>query len=136
MNCVTSGSSVLIVDQSSENREVLRTVLQRQGCEIYEADGDRHGLSLAQKHQPKVVVLDLDSLNLEDTTVLAEFDQHAKKENASVVLLGRVPKSNPAPANSNVVAKPYHYAPLIRKIEELLRLAEPTNEPGRSLDLD
>lgn len=117
-------SGVLIVDQSPENREVLRTVLQRHGFEIFEAERDTDGLTMAEQCHPKVLVLDMDTLDSADRSVIEEFDHHAQKENASVVLLGRVPKASLPLANSDVISKPYHYGPLIRKIEMLLRQAE------------
>lgn len=129
-------SRVLIVDQSSENREVLRTVLQRHGYEIFEAERDTDGLSLAGKCHPSVLVLDMDTVDPADSTVIEGFEHHARKENTSVVLLGRVPKSGQPPANGDVVTKPYHYGPLIRKIEELLKRSEspPTDtEPATEL---
>lgn len=119
---------VLIVDRSPENREVLRTVLQRSGCEIFESDRAAEGLSLAEKCRAKVLVVDLDTVNSAGPNALAGFDEQAKSENGSVLLLGRIPKCKDGVDHKNVVPKPYHYAPLIRKIEELLRQAEPTCE--------
>ena len=125
-------SRVLIVDQSPENREVLRTVLQRHGYEIFEAERDTDGLSLAEQCHPKVLVLDMDTINSADREVIAGFDHHAQKENTSVVLLGRVPKSQLSLANSDVISKPYHYGPLIRKIEMLLSQSEQPSERSRA----
>lgn len=120
-----NASRVLIVDQSPENREVLRTVLQRHGYEIFEAERDTDGLSLAETCHPKVLVLDMDTIDSADRSVIEGFDQHAQKENTSVVLLGRVPKPHLPLTNSDVVSKPYHYGPLIRKIESLLSQTNP-----------
>lgn len=116
--------TVLVVDRSRENREVLRTILMRRGCRIHEANSDVTGLQIAQQCHAKVFVLDLDTVNPADEQICADFHRRAREENASVVLLGRVTKSeSPLPA-TEVLSKPYHYGPLIRKIEELLRGAE------------
>lgn len=126
---------VLIVDRSAENREVLRTMLQRSGCEIFESDKADAGLTLAEKCHPQVLVLDLDTVNPAGPNVLEGFDEQARSEKGSVLLLGRIPKSVENSSSTfhheNVVAKPYHYAPLIRKIEALLRQAEPARETRR-----
>ena len=119
-----SPSRVLIVDRSAENREVLRTILKRRGCEIFEADRDVDGLKLAKQCHPQVLVLDLDTVDPADVSVCADFDSQAREENASVVLLGQVHGTESQLPVSDVVAKPYHYGPLIRKIEELLREAD------------
>ena len=115
---------VLIVDRSAENREVLRTVLQRSGCEIFEADRDTDGLALAKSCHPNLLVIDVDTVDPADALVCDGYGHQARLENASIVLLGRVSTGESHLPTSDVVAKPYHYGPLIRKIERLLRQAD------------
>ena len=45
---IVSLSRVLIIDRSAENREMLRTILKRRGCEIFEVDRDVDGLKFAK----------------------------------------------------------------------------------------
>jgi CheY-like chemotaxis protein len=115
--------SVLIVDRSEESREVLRTVLGRRGLRILEATEARQGLELARRHHPGVIVLDLETESADDDAVRDQYDVQSTREGASLVVLGRSVRS--APARGAVVSKPYHFAPLIRKIEELLDLEVP-----------
>ncbi len=114
---------VLIVDQSEDTREVLRTVLQRQGVQIYEAREGLEGLDLARQCHPDVMVLDMDTIDPLDASVCNGFDLHAREENSVVLLLGCVRSWRRAANRANVVAKPYHYRPLVRKIESLLQQA-------------
>jgi CheY-like chemotaxis protein len=142
--------SVLIVDRSAETREVLRTALARRGVEIFEAAGAEAGLELCRRHRPEVVVLDLDSAAGRDDDVRAEFESQAVSNSASLVLLRTVyrldaphetgrsglPSRASRPAGGadsqdratrsvpTTISKPYHYAPLVRTIEELLGAAE------------
>lgn len=116
---------VLIVDRSAETREVLRTILQRDGVNIAEAESQIEGLQLVKRLHPQVLVIDTDTVDLSDTDVCHEFDDETRAENTSVVVLGRIQTSDNVLPTSEVVAKPYHYAPLIRKIETLLEQAEP-----------
>ena len=120
-----SPPSVLIVDRSSENREVLRTILQRDGIHIIEAESGGTGLNLAKCWHPKVMVLDADTVDLNDPAVCGGYDEEIRQENTSVVLLGRIRESRSPLLTSEILSKPYHYAPLIRRIEELLQHAEP-----------
>ena len=64
--CTTEGvavdgqPSVLIVDRSEETREVLQTVLERRGVRTLAAGRTAAGLDLARRHQPDLIVLDLE----------------------------------------------------------------------------
>lgn len=120
--------SVLVVDPSEETREVLRTALAPTGAKVFEATGAEQGLHLARQHHPDVIVLDLE-IDAQSTAELAEdYRCQAERQQTPLVLLGsarRLRQSFPA---GQFVSKPYHYAPLIRKIEQLLREAP---EPRR-----
>ncbi len=111
---------VLIVDQSEESREVLETALSRRGLSTFTAEAAEQGLSLAQQHQPDLVVLDLD---VDDTSAEAWSGPLAgddAREPVPVVLLGGVRRNLARFPGGEFVPKPYHYGPLIRRIEELL----------------
>jgi two-component system KDP operon response regulator KdpE len=114
---------VLIVDQSEDTREVLRTALQRQGLAIYEASRATQGLDLARRHRPQVIVLDLE-VEVESPVGLYDlFAEQSSESQTSLVVLGSATVSddtNVYAAADQVVSKPYHYGPLIRRIEELL----------------
>ena len=113
-------SSILIVDESEETREVLRTALARPGMQIYEAARADEGLRIAEQYHPDVVVLDAETGAASGDAVTKRLSHEMDSRSAPVVLLGslrRIKRSFPA---GQFVSKPYHYGPLIRKIEELL----------------
>ncbi len=117
--------SVLIVDQSDDSREVLRTALQRRGLQIFEASQPRHGLELARQHHPKVIVLDLEVETGDGDDLCGQFSQESQPDHTSLLVLGsarlrREAGIDGAAADRQFVSKPYHYGPLIRKIEELV----------------
>jgi two-component system cell cycle response regulator DivK len=108
--------SVLIVDSSAENREVLRTVLARRGLRIFEAEEAERGLELAREHHPDVIVLDVESqteANIED-----QFGAEVSEQHSSLVILGQTRRAAAEPT-ARFVAKPYHFAPLVHTIELL-----------------
>ena len=111
--------SVLLVDASAESREVLRTVLERRGVRIFEAREVRAGLALAQHHHPEVIVLDLDTETANDDGVQSEFAAETRDHHGSLVLLGKMRHGAAEPPGC-VVAKPYHFAPLIHTIVQLI----------------
>src|SRR4029453_2915874 len=108
--------SVLIVEPSSDEREVLRTVLARRGLRIWEAAEGQQGLELAQEHHPDVIVLDADAHHADE--VAARFGAASTGERSSLIVLGRLRRDG-ALSGTQAIAKPYHFAPLVHKIEQL-----------------
>lgn len=132
MEPMSSGSarcpnSVLIVDQSEESRDVIRTILEPRGINILEAEGADRGLELLREEHPRVVVLDLEIGSGEGNDLQTAFEDESRVNETSLVMLGKVKRvdrsaGNPVAQNApHVIAKPYHYGPLIRTIEQLLQ---------------
>jgi two-component system cell cycle response regulator DivK len=109
-------ASVLIVDPSAENREVLRTVLASRGLRILEADAAEPGLALAREHHPDVIVLDVEttSADAEQCRLAAASPGHS----AELIMLGKLRRGEQF-AGGHVISKPYHFAPLVHTIERL-----------------
>lgn len=120
---------VLIVNGSKDSREVLKTALERRGLEILEAAASQEGLLLAQRHRPHVIVLDAEDDPVGEDAACDRFKATSDRGNASLVVLGsarlcqtvkrRADEGISADSGGSIVAKPYHFGPLIRKIEEL-----------------
>ena len=110
--------SVLIVDASDDSREVLRTILSKRGVQIFEAREENTGLAIAKTEHPKVIVVDIDAPT-NDLAVCDELAEQADIDRASGVLLGSI-RHWKGTTPREIVRKPYHFAPLIRKIEALL----------------
>ena len=108
--------NVLIVDRSEETREVLQTVLERRGVRTLAAGKAETGLELARRHRPDLIVLDLESW---DAGVPPAF---CRAGNMSLIwcFWAACEAQRGWPPKGEFVPKPYHYAPLIRRIEELL----------------
>jgi DNA-binding response OmpR family regulator len=78
------------------------------------------GLALARKHRPDLIVLDLEMASASGGPRPCDFAELAHGGETPVVLLGSARREAAAPPGQ-FVAKPYHYQPLILKIEQLLR---------------
>ena len=115
--------SVLIIDRSEENRTVLRAALERRGVEILEADRGSVGLRLAAQCQPDLIVLDLEaddvSANGPAGGSSSPWDERSRAAQTPLILLGSVRREGDWPV-AEYVSKPYHYGPLIQKIESIL----------------
>lgn len=116
--------SILIVDQQEETRAVLRAALNRRGLKIFEAERVGDGLDLMKRHRPNLLVLDMEISPADDDPLSAGFAEISKEQDTPILLLGtaRRPPSNHSA--EEFVSKPYHYGPLIRKIESMLESSE------------
>jgi DNA-binding response OmpR family regulator len=118
---LAEGSSVLIVERSGEIRDVLRTALTRRGLQIYEASRAEEGLELARRHRPDLVVLDLDDQSANADVLSGEFSRVTGADSAAVIMLGTLCRRT---SRGQFVTKPYHFQPLISRIEHLLRVRQ------------
>ncbi len=116
-----SSQSILIIDDSIDSRQVLRTALERNGRQILEAGHPDLGLELAEKHQPALVIWDFDSDNSQTEKLADCLKSQLRDQQTSIVVLGKASRSLADLPRSEIVAKPYHYGPLIHKIESLLK---------------
>ena len=118
--------SVLIVDHSQETREVLQTALERRGLRTFAASRATSGLELARRHHPDLIVLDLEMDDSGPGHLSAPFAEQSRANHTPLVMLGSVRRDLNGLPDGEFVAKPYHYGPLIRKIEKILDTAPQT----------
>jgi CheY-like chemotaxis protein len=111
--------SVLVVDPLEETREVLRAALELRGVRILATGEPAQGLALARQHVLSLIVLDAEQLASAPTGVADDFAAQSRARSTPVLLIGGRERRGGIPPE-RFVSKPYHYGPLIRKIEELL----------------
>jgi len=111
---------VLIVDASRESRDILRTLLDRQGTEILETAQVQEATAIADRQQPDLIVCDADGDRSPAKWATRRLACQASRSAIPIVVLGTVRRDFSPLPGWDLVAKPYHYAPLIRKIEKLL----------------
>jgi len=116
---VHASPSVLIVDRSEETREVLETALGMRGIRTFSASRVHHGAEMARSQQPDLIVLDLELDRSSPDMLCSKFRRSSDSEGPPMVLLGSSHK-RPSNPRGEIIPKPYHYAPLIRRIEEIL----------------
>jgi DNA-binding response OmpR family regulator len=115
-----SQQRILIVDASSESREILRLLLERKGLEAFEASDSDRASQLVQQRQPHLIIYDMDSDLCPPSQTCLDLQQAATRSNIPIVVLGTAKRPEGPTVAGQFVTKPYHYAPLIRRIEELL----------------
>ncbi len=123
MEPVAGRSHVLVVDASRDSREVICTMLQRHGWSTVEAATAEQGLQLARRYRPQVIVADLETDVQRDERVCESYSAESLRHNAALLMLGVGRTEAGGVPRDCLVPKPYHYGPLIRKIEQLCRRA-------------
>jgi DNA-binding response OmpR family regulator len=113
---------VLIVDASRDCREVLRMLLEQRGATTMEAEGPAQAVRLADEFRPNLIVLDAESDPSPAGDATRDLSHAATRSHTPIVILGKL-RQPQSVAASQIVAKPYHYGPLIRKIDRLLAVA-------------
>ena len=115
--------SVLIVDASHESREVLRVLLERRGARTIEAERPEDAVGLANRLHPDLILLDAESDCTTSGEPTSNLREVADRHDTPIVILGKVSQLVGRWPADQIVAKPYHYEPLIRKINSLLAAA-------------
>lgn len=116
----TRQEDVLVIDPSPESRDVFQTALAQRGWRTVVAAEVDEGLKLARHLHPRVIVVDWEAFQERNAApdsyqALVELSH---RHDASLVVLGRV-STEAASSIGSFVEKPYHYGPLIRRIEAL-----------------
>jgi DNA-binding response OmpR family regulator len=114
---------ILIVDASRESREVLRVLLERRGAKTLEAERPEDAIFLARDEHPDLIVFDAESDNSGSSDPTNDLREIADGNNTPIVILGKVRQLRSPISAEQIMAKPYHYGPLIRKINSLLAAA-------------
>ena len=116
----TSSSSrgcVVVVGPSADCCEVLKTALGSRGLAAFAAREASAGLRLIRDHDPAVVVLDGETVGADDGALQAELQSQLADNHVALIVLGRLRGQRLLPRH--ILAKPYHFGPLVHTIEEL-----------------
>lgn len=78
---------ILVADDRASSRELLRTVLERAGYEVLEAEDGEQALLRARSRHPDLVLLDLQMPELDGFGVLAELRGDPRFRDLPIVAL-------------------------------------------------
>lgn len=82
-----SKSLILIADDRSSSRELLRTILERAGYAVIEAEDGEQAVAQARQGLPDLILLDLQMPRLDGFGVLAELRSDPNFESLPIVAL-------------------------------------------------
>jgi DNA-binding response OmpR family regulator len=111
---------VLIVDESAESQQVLGEMLIRRGAVAVEARRAEQAADLTRQHRPNLIVFDTESDHSDSQEATRKLVDAATRTATPVLFLGSVGRHQALAAGGQIVAKPYHYGQLLRRIDDLL----------------
>jgi CheY-like chemotaxis protein len=117
---LNNSAQVLIVDESPESREILRTLLARRGTTTLEAARPDQAAQMTEQHRPDLILFDADCDHSGSGAPTESLKAAASRIGTPIVILGTVHNRQKPATSGQFISKPYHYGPLIRKIEDLL----------------
>jgi len=125
---------VLIVDDHADTREMLRILLNMNGCRVIEAEDGEQAMSVAEKGHPDLILLDLKIPLLDGLTVTRLIRSHPVLNEVPIVLITGVAKPQlhreafSAGCNDCLI-KPFDFERLQERIKLLAR--SKTRSSGR-----
>src|SRR6185503_12399104 len=82
-----SMAKILIVEDSEDVLELLKTVLVLRDFEVVEAMNGKQGLALAKKEQPDLIILDLMLPDMDGIKVCQTLKESPESKNIPIIIL-------------------------------------------------
>jgi two-component system cell cycle response regulator DivK len=85
---------VLVADEKATSRELIRILLEHEGCEVSEASDGWQAVAVARATLPDMVLVDLDLPQLDGYSVAREMRRDTRLKNRSIVALTENARNN------------------------------------------
>lgn len=125
-------ATVLVVDDSPDIRELLRRLLSAQGYHVLEAADGNDALSMARRHRPDVIMLDLCLPGLDGWEAARRIRAEPALEEIPIIAVTGYALSSATQAALDagchcVLAKPFDLNEIVRTVETMLASHTPTH---------
>ena len=122
---MTSGQTILLIDDDMSIRKVTTARLERAGYRVVTAQEGEEGLKMARTEQPQAILLDIMMPRMDGREVLRRLKADPETRNIPVILLTVVGEDEAlyAPLGQDralFVLKPYNPRELLEKIHTVL----------------
>lgn len=120
---------MLVVAPAHETQEVLRWAFESRGISVETASAAAQALRRARQWRPDLIVFDDEACSVDLSVPPDQLALAAGSADTPLVILGTLRQPATEGRDATFLRKPYQYAALIHKIEELLEIASAV--PGR-----
>jgi CheY-like chemotaxis protein len=120
-----ASGEILIVEDNAVNAMILRTMLRKRGFDPMVAVDGVEGVTLSERHRPRLILMDLQMPRLDGFAAAAEIRRTAGCATPTIVAVtasaaGEVVDACEAAGFAGVLAKPIEYDDLIATVSRLL----------------
>jgi DNA-binding response OmpR family regulator len=129
-------NKVLVVDDESEIRDLLRTSLSAQGYEVVAASNGEEAIGLAKRENPQVILLGIEMPGIDGIETCKRLKAEEKTRLIPIIMmttLGDRDIEAYLEGAADVVNKPFDIAELTFRVKSLLRVQHLTNEMEKAL---
>jgi PAS domain S-box-containing protein len=129
---IKKSSSILVVDDSREIRELFSTCLREEGYQVLEAETGQQGLQLAQTRFPDLVLLDVRLPDMNGVEVCRQIKNDPALKDVFVALCSGEATSDEHKVNGfqsgadEYLVKPFGIQELLARVQTLVRLRNTT----------
>ena len=128
---------ILIVDDEEVIRRVLRSLLQKEGYEVIEAEDGGAGVELAKKEDPDVILMDLTMPGMGGLQACRLLKKDEKTKNIPVLVITALGGENNTEAIAagidDFVSKPFDAEEISIRVKSMLKIKKLTDELERVL---
>ena len=133
--------TILVVDDETTIREVVRRYLEREGFRVREAADGYACLDAIAEHIPDLIVLDLMLPGIDGLTITRQLRMNPKHKAIPIVMLTAKGETNDRIRGLDLgaddyIPKPFAPREVVSRVNAVLRrVGEPAIEPGERLEI-
>jgi DNA-binding response OmpR family regulator len=122
-------AKILVVDDSKNNRETLRSVLEYADYQVLTAESGEKAIDISQQELPDLILMDVVMPGMDGITTCRHLTSHDETKNIPVVMI--TAKNEPEDLQRGLeagavdyVKKPFIVVELLARVKTILRLKE------------
>ena len=112
--------TIVYAEDDIITRQEIARFLRRRVAEVYEADNGQDGLELIEKHQPDIVLTDIEMPVMNGIEMIKKVRDEFKSDRPIIVITGYDDDEHRTELANAYVYKPIQYRKILELISDLL----------------